>query len=118
MFMKIIKSASLDTLVAISIDADLQDDPSVIYKMIEQYYEGSQIVFGVRNDRSTDSWAKKFFAQSYYKVLRKMGVDIIEDHADFRLMSKKALNTLRDFKEVNLFFSFLLLFFSFMIICI
>ena len=71
--------------------------------MIEQYYEGSQIVFGVRNDRSTDSWAKKFFAQSYYKVLRKMGVDIIEDHADFRLMSKKALNTLRDFKEVNLF---------------
>lgn len=93
----------VDTDIAISIDADLQDDPSVIYKMIEQYYEGSQIVFGVRNDRSTDSWAKKFFAQSYYKVLRKMGVDIIEDHADFRLMSKKALNTLGDFKEVNLF---------------
>lgn len=94
---------SIDTDISISIDADLQDDPSVIKKMIEAYYGGAEVVFGVRDDRSSDSFAKRFFAQNYYKVMSKFGVDLIEDHADFRLMSKKALNILRDFKEVNLF---------------
>lgn len=94
---------SIDTDISISIDADLQDDPSVIKKMIEAYYGGAEVVFGVRDDRSSDSFAKRFFAQNYYKVMSKLGVDLIEDHADFRLMSKKALNVLRDFKEVNLF---------------
>lgn len=94
---------SIDTDISISIDADLQDDPSVIKKMIEAYYEGAEIVFGVRDDRSSDSFSKRFFAQNYYKVMNKMGVDLIQDHADFRLMSKKALKVLGDFKEVNLF---------------
>ncbi|WP_312158830.1 glycosyltransferase family 2 protein [Acinetobacter sp.] len=94
---------SIDTDISISIDADLQDDPSVIKKMIEAYYGGAEVVFGVRDDRSSDSFAKRFFAQNYYKVMSRLGVDLIEDHADFRLMSKKALNVLRDFKEVNLF---------------
>lgn len=93
----------IDTDISISIDADLQDDPSVIKKMIEAYYEGAEIVFGVRDDRSSDSFSKRFFAQNYYKVMNKMGVDLIQDHADFRLMSKKALKVLGDFKEVNLF---------------
>lgn len=91
------------TDITISIDADLQDDPSVIKKMIDAYYEGAEIVFGVRNDRSSDSFFKRFFAQNYYKLMNKMGVEIIEDHADFRLMSKKALHVLGSFKEVNLF---------------
>lgn len=94
---------SIDTEISISIDADLQDDPSVIQKMIEAYYNGAEIVLGVRNDRSKDSFFKRFFAQNYYKIMNKMGVDLIQDHADFRLMSKKALNVLGDFKEVNLF---------------
>lgn len=94
---------SIDTDISISIDADLQDDPSVIKKMIEAYYEGAEIVFGVRDDRSSDSFSKRFFAQNYYKVMNKMGVDLIQDHADFRLMSKKVLKVLGDFKEVNLF---------------
>lgn len=94
---------NVSTDISISIDADLQDDPIVIEEMVKSYYQGYEIVYGVRASRETDSFAKRFFAQSYYKVLTKMGVDIIEDHADFRLMSKKALQTLADFKEVNLF---------------
>lgn len=93
----------IKTDMSISIDADLQDDPSVIVDMIKAYYAGAEIVYGVRNDRSSDSFAKRFFAQSYYKFLEKLGVDIVQDHADFRLMSRKALDTLKDFKEVNLF---------------
>lgn len=94
---------SIETEISISMDADLQDDPTVIQKMIEAYYEGAEVVFGVRDDRSSDSFAKRFFAQNYYKVMSKLGVDLIEDHADFRLMSKKSLSVLSDFKEVNLF---------------
>ena len=94
---------NIDTEISISIDADLQDDPKVIQKMIEAYYKGAEIVFGVRNDRSADSFFKRFFAQNYYKIMNKMGVDLIQDHADFRLMSKKVLNVLGGFKEVNLF---------------
>ncbi|MGS0706578.1 glycosyltransferase family 2 protein [Acinetobacter sp. ANC 3781] len=94
---------NIDTEISISIDADLQDDPKVIQKMIEAYYKGAEIVFGVRNDRSADSFFKRFFAQNYYKIMNTMGVDLIQDHADFRLMSKKVLNVLGGFKEVNLF---------------
>lgn len=94
---------SCDTDITVSIDADLQDDPQVIKDMIDAYYNGSEIVFGVRSDRSSDSFSKRFFAQSFYKVMNKMGLDLIEDHADFRLMSKKSLNALGDYKEINLF---------------
>ena len=87
----------------ISIDADLQDDPKVIYSFLDKYYEGCDIVYGVRSDRSTDSAFKRGTAKAYYKLLRRMGVDILPEHADCRLMSKRALEALAQFKEVNLF---------------
>jgi glycosyltransferase involved in cell wall biosynthesis len=89
--------------MVISMDADLQDDINAIDQMVEQYKAGYDIVYGVRNKRETDSFFKRFTAQTYYKLLLKLGVDIIYNHADFRLMSKRALNAMEDFKEVNLF---------------
>lgn len=87
----------------ISMDADLQDDIGVIDEMIEKYYDGSEIVYGVRNARKTDTLFKKTTAQGFYKFMKLMGVDIVYNHADYRLTSKKVLNNLNDFKEVNLF---------------
>lgn len=89
--------------ILISIDADLQDDLTVIPKMIEEYKNGAQIVYGVRFKRDSDTWFKRTTARLYYRVLRYFGVNIVPDHADFRLMSRRALETLRDFHEVNLF---------------
>ncbi len=88
---------------AISLDADLQDDVAVIEKFIDKYYEGCDIVYGVRSTRKTDTTFKRITAQGFYKFMKFMGVDIIEDHADYRLMSKVALQGLEKFKEVNLF---------------
>ena len=88
---------------AISLDADLQDDVNVIEKFIDKYYEGCDIVYGVRSSRKTDTTFKRTTAQVFYKFMKFMGVDIIEDHADYRLMSKLALEGLEKFKEVNLF---------------
>ena len=87
----------------ITIDADLQDDPNSIINMVEKYNEGYEVVYGVRSSRKKDSFLKRFTAEGYYKLLRKMGVDIVYNHADYRLMSKRAVLELLKFKEVNLF---------------
>ena len=89
--------------VTISMDADLQDDVGVIEKFMDKYYEGCDIVYGVRSSRKTDTFFKKFTAQSFYKLMMAMGVDIVYNHADCRLMSKRSLYDLEQFKEVNLF---------------
>lgn len=88
---------------AISVDADLQDDIDAMDKMVEKYNEGCEIVYGVRNKRSTDKFMKRFTAEGYYKVMDFFGTHIIFNHADYRLMSKKALDALAEFDEVNLF---------------
>lgn len=88
---------------AISLDADLQDDVGVIEEFIDKYYDGCDIVYGVRSCRKTDTPFKRVTAQGFYKFMKIMGVDIVEDHADYRLMSKMALQGLEKFKEVNLF---------------
>ena len=92
-----------DADVTISMDADLQDDPNVVRDMLDRYREGAEIVFGVRDARDTDTFFKRVTARGYYKLLTSMGVDIIPDHADFRLMSAKTIAALDSFKERNLF---------------
>ncbi|PLR85167.1 MULTISPECIES: glycosyltransferase family 2 protein [Bacillus] len=87
----------------ISIDADLQDDISVIREFIEKFDEGFDVVYGVRKKRDKDSLFKRTTAEAFYKLMRKMGVDLIYNHADYRLMSKRALDELERFDEVNLF---------------
>ncbi|MCC8396219.1 glycosyltransferase family 2 protein [Paraburkholderia sp. MMS20-SJTR3] len=89
--------------VLISLDADLQDDIEAIPRMLEQYRLGAEIVCGVRFKRNTDTFFKRFTARNYYKLLRAFGVDILPGHADFRLMSRKTVEALRQFPEVNLF---------------
>ena len=89
--------------MAISLDADLQDDVDVIDKMVEKYYEGNDVVYGVRSARDTDTFFKKFTAEGFYKMMSAMGVEIVFNHADYRLMSKRALEGLSEFREVNLF---------------
>lgn len=88
---------------AISMDADLQDDINVIDKFIEKFYDGCDVVYGVRSDRKKDTAFKKYTAQSFYKFMNMLGVDLVYNHADYRLMSKRALGSLESFKEVNLF---------------
>lgn len=87
----------------ISLDADLQDDVNVIEKFVDAYAAGNDIVYGVRSARETDTFFKRFTAESFYKVMQFLGVDIIYNHADYRLMSKRALEGLAEFDEVNLF---------------
>ena len=87
----------------ISIDADLQDDIKVIPDMIKKYAEGNDIVYGVRNKRSTDTWFKRTTALGFYRLMHLLGVKTIYNHADFRLMSRRAVQHLCQFKEVNLF---------------
>ena len=89
--------------IVISLDADLQDDVHAIPKMAEQYKQGYEIVYGVRSSRDKDSFFKKFMAEGFYKFMKLLGVDIVFNHADYRLMSKPALNALSQFEEVNLF---------------
>lgn len=89
--------------VVISMDADLQDDINAIDEMVDKYYEGFDIVYGVRSARKTDTFFKKTTAQSFYKLMEKMGVEIIYNHADYRLASKRVLNELEKYEEVNLF---------------
>lgn len=88
---------------AISLDADLQDDINVIDKFIEKFNYGCDVVYGVRSGRKTDTVFKRTTAQGFYKIMKGLGVDIVYNHADYRLMSKRALDSLQDFKEVNLF---------------
>lgn len=88
---------------AVSMDADLQDDVEAIPKMVEKYLAGADIVYGVRSDRATDTAFKRGTAHAFYKTMSRMGVETIPDHADFRLMSKRALDALSEYQEVNLF---------------
>lgn len=87
----------------ISLDADLQDDIDAIDRMLEKYEEGCDIVYGVRSKRETDSFFKRFTAEGFYKILKFMGAEVVFNHADYRLMSKRALEEFAQFKEVNLF---------------
>ena len=88
---------------AISLDADLQDDINAIDAMVDAYKEGYEVVYGVRSSRKKDSFFKRTTARTFYRLMRLMGVEVVYDHADYRLMSRNALNALADFKEVNLF---------------
>lgn len=89
--------------VIISMDADLQDDINVIDEMLDKYKNGNDIVYGVRNSRKKDSFFKRVTAENYYKIMKLLGVDCIYNHADYRLTSKRVLDELENFKEVNLF---------------
>lgn len=89
--------------ITVSIDADLQDDPSNIEKMVDAYLEGHDVVYGVRSARKTDTFFKRFTAEGYYHLMQKMGVDLVFNHADFRLMSRRALEALKEYDEANLF---------------
>ncbi len=87
----------------VSIDADLQDDITVIPQMVERFQDGCDIVFGVRRERKTDTWFKRTTAGMFYRMMNSLGVSTIENHADFRLMSRRAVLALLDYKERNLF---------------
>ncbi|MCD8363225.1 MAG: glycosyltransferase family 2 protein [Lachnospiraceae bacterium] len=89
--------------MTISLDADLQDDIDVIDQFVEKYYEGCEIVYGVRSARTTDTFFKRFTAEGFYKLINFMGGEVVYNHADYRLMSKRALDELEGYKEVNLF---------------
>ncbi|MBM6723603.1 glycosyltransferase family 2 protein [Pseudoflavonifractor phocaeensis] len=89
--------------MAISMDADLQDDIDAVDAMVEQYYAGCDIVYGVRSSRKKDTFFKRFTAEGFYKMMNAMGAETVFNHADYRLMSKRALEGLAQFKEVNLF---------------
>ena len=89
--------------MVISLDADLQDDIDVIDQFVEKYYEGCDIVYGVRSARKTDTFFKRFTAEGFYKIINLMGGEVVFNHADYRLMSKRALEELANYKEVNLF---------------
>lgn len=94
-------TASGDALI--SIDADLQDDVAVIPEMVEQFQAGHDIVYGVRRRRTTDTALKRGSAVLYYRILKLLGVQVVYNHADYRLMSRKAVDCLKQFSEVNLF---------------
>ena len=89
--------------ITISIDCDGQDDINAMDEMIEEYMDGCEIVYGVRSSRETDTFFKRATAQGFYKLLNVMGVEVIYNHADYRLLSAKVLKELSNFKEVNLF---------------
>lgn len=89
--------------MVISMDADLQDDINAVDAMVDHYHEGYEVVYGVRSKRDTDTFFKRFTAEGFYKVMKALGVDIVFNHADYRLMSRRAVEGLAQFKEVNLF---------------
>ena len=89
--------------ITISIDCDGQDDLNAMDAMLEEYYHGYDIVYGVRAERKTDTFFKRFTAEFFYRLLNKMGAEVIYNHADYRLVSSKVLQNFSDFKEVNLF---------------
>ena len=88
---------------AISLDADLQDDIHVMDSFLREYLQGADIVYGVRSDRSSDTFFKRFTATSFYRLLAWMGVRTIYNHADYRLMSRRALESLSEYGEKNLY---------------
>ena len=87
----------------VSMDADLQDDINAVDEMVDDYHKGYEVVYGVRSKRETDTFFKRFTAEGFYKVMKALGVDIVFNHADYRLMSRRALEGLAEFSEVNLF---------------
>lgn len=87
----------------ISMDADLQDDIEVVDEFIKKYREGNHVVYGVRSSRKKDTFFKRFTAEAFYKLMKVLGVDIVFNHADYRLLSKAVIGHLAEFKEVNLF---------------
>lgn len=89
--------------ITISIDCDGQDDINAMDKMVDEYLNGCEIVYGVRSSRQTDTFFKRFTAQGFYKLLNAMGAEVVYNHADYRLVSSKVLNEFENFKEVNLF---------------
>ena len=89
--------------MVISMDADLQDDINAVDAMIDEYHNGYDVVYGVRSKRETDTFFKRFTAEGFYKIMQALGVDIVFNHADYRLMSRRALEGLMQFSEVNLF---------------
>lgn len=100
--------AGLDVVIdrcdaSVSIDADLQDDPNAIEKMVSEYMAGAEIVFGVRSSRQTDSAFKRTTAQGFYKLQRSMGIRTVYNHADYRLMSRRAMELLAEYGESNMF---------------
>lgn len=88
---------------AISLDADLQDDMDVLDQFVDKFLQGCDVVYGVRNKRETDSFFKRTTAQGFYKFMKVLGVDVIYNHADYRLMSRRALEALSEYQETNLF---------------
>lgn len=89
--------------IVVSIDADLQDGPENIELMVDEYMSGYEVVYGVRAGRDTDTFFKRFTAEAYYHLMRKMGVDLVFNHADFRLMSRRVLDAFKGYPEANLF---------------
>ena len=87
----------------ITIDADLQDDVNAMYGFLEEYGKGADVVYGVRSSRRRDTWFKRTTAQGFYKIMRKLGADLVYNHADYRLLSARALEALLSFGEVNMF---------------
>ncbi len=88
---------------AVSIDADLQDDPEAIVKMVKEFHKGKEIVYGVRSSRDSDTWFKRTSAHAFYSFQKNMGLETVYDHADYRLMSDRALKLLSEYGESNLF---------------
>ncbi len=89
--------------ITISIDCDGQDDINAMDKMVDAYLEGCEVVYGVRSNRDADTFFKRFTAECFYKLMKLMGAEVVFNHADYRLISSKALNAFADFKEVNIF---------------
>lgn len=89
--------------ITISIDCDGQDDINAMNEMVEAYHNGAEVVYGVRNDRSTDSFLKRCTAHSYYRLLNLMGAEVVYDHSDYRLLSERVLDSLAEYKEVNIY---------------
>ncbi|NBY26485.1 MAG: glycosyltransferase, partial [Betaproteobacteria bacterium] len=94
---------SVDGDAVVSIDADLQDDVSVIEAMVQAFAAGAEVVYGVRDSRQSDSAFKRSTALMYYGLMRRLGVDLVHNHADFRLLGRRAVEALRQYGEVNMF---------------
>ena len=89
--------------ITISIDCDGQDDMNAMNEMVEAYLDGCEVVYGVRSKRDTDTFFKRFTAEGFYKILTWMGVEVVFNHADYRLLSSRVLQEFANFKEVNIF---------------
>ncbi len=96
-------TATKDADLVISMDADLQDDINAVDEMIAKYYAGCDVVYGVRSSREKDSFFKKFTAEGYYKIIKKLGGEVVFNHADYRLLSRRAVDALSRYRESNLF---------------